>query len=167
MQRRRFLKTSAGAALAAGSLSGPALADANKFKWKMITTWPPNFPVFQLGVERFAKDVRQISSGRLTIQVYAGGELVPPFETFEAVSQGTAEMGHGASYYWAGKVPAAQFFCTVPFGMNAQQMNAWMYSGGGHDLWREVYSDFNLVPFPAGNTGMQMGGWFNKEINAV
>ena len=99
--------------------------------------------------------------------VFGGGELVPPLGVFDAVSSGTVEMGHGASYYWAGKVPAAQFFASVPFGLNAQSMNAWLYSGGGLKLWEEIYKPFNLKPFPAGNTGVQMGGWFNKEISSL
>ncbi|MEX2523773.1 MAG: TRAP transporter substrate-binding protein [Gammaproteobacteria bacterium] len=137
------------------------------FNWKMVTTWPANFPVFQEGAEKFAEDVRVMSNGRLNINVYAGGELVPALGVFDAVSQGTVEMGHGASYYWAGKVPEAQFFSAVPFGMSADGINAWLYHGGGLELWREVYAPFNLVPFPAGNTGMQMGGWFNKKIESL
>ncbi|MDH5326104.1 MAG: TRAP transporter substrate-binding protein [Gammaproteobacteria bacterium] len=144
-----------------------AAATAKTYEWKMVTTWPPNFPIFQEGVERFAKDVTTMSGGRLKIKVYAGGELVPPLETFAAVSQGTVQLGHGAGYYWAGKIPAAQFFTAVPFGMNAQGMNAWLYGGGGHKLWQELYAKHNLVPFPLGNTGVQMGGWFNKKINSV
>ncbi|WP_455207055.1 TRAP transporter substrate-binding protein [Kaarinaea lacus] len=145
-----------------------AAAPANKsYEWKMVTTWPPNFPIFQEGVERFASDVNTMSNGRLNIKVYAGGELVPPLQTFDAVSQGTVDIGHGAAYYWAGKIPAAQFFTAVPFGMNAQGMNAWLYAGGGWELWREVYAKHNLVPFPLGNTGVQMGGWFNKKIESV
>jgi TRAP-type mannitol/chloroaromatic compound transport system substrate-binding protein len=92
---------------------------------------------------------------------------VPPFEIFDAVSRGTAEMGHGAAYYWKGKSEAAQFFAAVPFGFTAQNMNAWLYHGGGMELWQEVYEPFGLVPTAAGNTGVQMGGWFNKEINTV
>ncbi|HSH70166.1 MAG TPA: TRAP transporter substrate-binding protein, partial [Deferrisomatales bacterium] len=107
------------------------------------------------------------SGGRLTIDVYAGGELVPPMGTFDAVSQGTVECGSGASYYWAGKEPATQWFAAVPFGLNAQGLNAWFYSGGGLQLWEEVYAPFNLVPRPSGNTGVQMGGWFNKEIKSI
>jgi len=137
------------------------------FKWKMVTTWAPNFPIFQEGVVQFAKDVEIMSGGRLKIQVFGGGELVPPLQTFEAVSQGTVEMGHGAAYYWAGKVPAAQFMSSVPFGMTAKGMNAWLYEGGGLALWRELYEPFNVVPFPAGNTNVQMGGWFNKKIESV
>lgn len=149
--------------------AGPAgpQAATQTYHWKMVTTWPPNFPIFQEGVERFAADLRKMSDGRLDIKVYAGGELVPPLQTFDAVSQGTVEMGHGAAYYWAGKVPAAQFFTAVPFGMNAQGMNAWFYGGGGMELWQELYAPYNLVPFPMGNTGVQMGGWFNKKIESV
>lgn len=137
------------------------------YNWKMVTTWPPNFPIFQEGVERFADDVKTMSNGRLNIKVYAGGELVPPLQTFDAVSQGTVEVGHGAGYYWAGKIPAAQFFTAVPFGMNAQGMNSWLYGGGGLQLYQEIYAPHGLVPFPMGNTGVQMGGWFNKKIESV
>jgi TRAP-type mannitol/chloroaromatic compound transport system substrate-binding protein len=137
------------------------------YNWKMVTTWPPGFPVLQEGAERFADNIRAMSNGRLDIKVYAGGELIPPLQTFDAVSQGTVEMGHGSAYYWAGKVPEAQFFSTVPFGMTARGMNAWLYHGGGLELWKEVYKPFHVIPFPLGNTGVQMGGWFNKEINSL
>lgn len=137
------------------------------FTWKMVTTWPPNFPVFQEGVEQLSKEVEMMSGGRLKIQVFAGGELVPALQAFDAVSQGSVQMGHGASYYWAGKVPAAQFMASVPFGMTAKGMNAWFYQGEGLKLWRELYLPFNVIPFPAGNTGVQMGGWFKKEINTI
>ncbi len=142
-------------------------APAKTYNWKIVTTWPPNFPIFQEGVQRFADDVKTISNGRLKIKVFAGGELVPALQVFDAVSQGTVEMGHGAGYYWAGKLPAAQFFTAVPFGMNAQGMNAWLSAGDGLTLWRELYQPHNLVPFPMGNTGVQMGGWFNKKIDSV
>ena len=147
--------------------SGPAIHSQKTYRWKMVTTWPPHFPVMGEGADFLAKWVDEMSGGRLNIQVYGGGELVPPLQAFDAVSQGSAEMGHGASYYWAGKVPAAQFFAAVPFGMNAQQMNAWLYGSDGLKLWEEVYADFNLVPMPVGNSGTQMGGWFNKEINSL
>ncbi len=141
---------------------------APTFQWKMVTTWPPNFPIFQEGVVQLAKDIETMSNGQLKIQVFAGGELVPPLQTFDAVSQGdTVQMGHGAAYYWAGKVPAAQFMSAVPFGMTAKGMNAWFYGGGGLELWRELYRPFNVIPFPAGNSGVQMGGWFNKKIESV
>ncbi len=178
--RRKFVKdVSANAVLGSGLLalsscskqSGdtafPNIQTNKSFKWEMITTWPPHFPVMGEGAERLAKWIEDMSGGQLKIHVYGGGELVPALEAFDAVSQGTAEMGHGASYYWAGKAAATQFFASVPFGMNAQQMNAWLYSGGGLELWEEVYSAFNLVPFPIGNSGVQMGGWFNKEINSI
>lgn len=140
---------------------------SKKYYWKMVTTWPANFPIFQEGAKKFAEDVKAMSNGRLTIQVFAGGELVPPLQVFDAVSQGTVEMGHGSAYYWAGKVPAAQFFSTVPFGMTARGMNAWLYAGGGLELWNELYEPFNLIAYPMGNTGVQMGGWFNKRIDSV
>lgn len=144
-----------------------AIDNSKTYNWKMVTTWPPGFPVLQEGAERFAKNIKAMSNGRLNIKVYAGGELIPALQTFDAVSQGTVEMGHGSAYYWAGKVPEAQFFSTVPFGMTARGMNAWLYHGGGLELWREVYKPFHVVPFPLGNTGVQMGGWFNKEINSL
>lgn len=148
--------------------SGDANADLSKtFKWKMVTTWPANFPIFQEGAEKFADDVREMSNGRLDVQVYAGGELVPALQVFDAVSQGQIEMGHGSPYYWAGKIPEAQFFSSVPFGMTAKGMNAWLYNGGGLELWNEIYKPFNLTAFPMGNTGVQMGGWFNKQINSL
>lgn len=178
IKRREFLKKGSAGALLGGSAlvfgcgseqagEAPAVQTRKKYQWRMVTTWPPHFPVMGEGAEMLAEWVDEMSEGRLKIQVYGGGELVPALEVFDAVSQGVTEMGHGVSYYWAGKVPAGQFFAAVPFGMNAQQMNAWLYSGGGADLWQEVYAPFNLVPFPAGNTGMQMGGWFNREINSV
>jgi len=147
--------------------SGPNIISHKTYTWKMVTTWPPNFPVLGEGCNLFAKWVEEMSGGRMKIQVFGGGELVPALEAFEAVSNGISEIGNGASYYWAGKVPEAQFFSTVPFGMNAQQMNAWINNGGGLKLWEDTYAPFNLRPVPAGNTGVQMGGWFNKEINSL
>ena len=141
--------------------------DEISLQWRMVTTWPPGFPIFQEAAEKFAGDVAIMSRNRLQIQVFAGGELVPALEVFDAVSQGVVEMGHGASYYWAGKVPAAQFFSTMPFGMNASDMAAWLYFGGGLELWRQVYKPFNVIPFPMGNTGAQMGGWFNSPIHSL
>jgi len=173
MDRRSFLKKSgivgaAAATAAATSISAPYVwAQGKTYNWKMVTTWPPEMPVLQTGAERFAKRVEEMSGGRIKIQVYAGGELVPPLGTFDAVSQGTVEVGSGASYYWAGKVPAAQWFSAVPFGFNPQGINAWFYSGGALQLWEEVYAPFNIVPRPQGNTGVQMGGWFNKKINSI
>lgn len=147
--------------------SGPNLITSKKYEWKMVTTWPPNFPILGEGCNLFAKWVEEMSGGRLKIKVFGGGELVPPLEAFDAVRSGAADIGHGAAYYWAGKAPATQFFASVPFGMNAQQLNAWLIGGGGMDLWRELYDQFNLVPMIGGNTGVQMGGWFNREINSL
>lgn len=192
MKRREFLAKSgivaAGAAAAVAGLAGcgqkkeepkaaaketteaaatPAMATQKTYEFKMVTTWPANFPVFQVGLDDFAKRVETATEGRIKIKVFAAGELVPAMETFESVSDGTVEMGSGAAYYWAGKLPAAQWFSAVPFGLNAQGMNAWFYSGGGLQLWEEAYAPFNLVPRPIGNTGVQMGGWFNKKINSM
>jgi TRAP-type mannitol/chloroaromatic compound transport system substrate-binding protein len=138
-----------------------------QFDWRMVTTWSPHFPVLGEGVDMFAKWLEELSDGRIKVHVYGGGELVPPLEAFEAVSLGAVELAHGAPYYWAGKVPSCQFFASVPFGMNAQQMQTWILRGGGIELWKEAYEPFNLIPFLGGCTGMQMGGWFNKEINSV
>lgn len=137
------------------------------YRWRMVTTWPKNFPGLGTGAETFARMVKEMSGGRLTIHVHGAGEIVPAMGVFDAVSSGSVEMGHSGAYYWRGKSPATQFFTTVPFGMNAQEMNSWLYHGGGLELWRELYEPFNLVPFPAGSTGVQMGGWFNKEIHSL
>ena len=145
----------------------PNIINRKTYNWKMVTTWPPNFPVVGEGCKLFAKWVKEMSQGEMDIQVYGGGELVPALEAFNTVRSGAAEMGSGAAYYWAGTVPAAQFFASVPFGMNAQQMNAWLISGGGMALWEECYAKYGLVPLPGGNTGVQMGGWFNREINSM
>ena len=137
------------------------------FQWKLVTTWPKNFPGLGTAPDNFAKNVERMSNGRLKIKVFGAGQLVPAFEVFDAVSQGTAQIGHGASYYWKGKVPASVFYTAVPFGLNAQEMNAWLQYGGGLELWRELYAPFNLIPFAGGNTGVQMAGWFNREINSI
>ena len=140
---------------------------AESYQWKMVTAWPKNFPGLGTAAERLAERVKVMSNGRLTIKVYAAGELVPPLEVFDAVSRGTAELGHGAAYYWKGKVPAAQFFTAVPFGLSTNEMNAWLSKGGGQALWEEAYAPFGVKPLAVGNTGMQMGGWYNKEINSL
>ncbi|NNF98978.1 MAG: ABC transporter substrate-binding protein [Desulfobacteraceae bacterium] len=183
MKRRDFIKktglAAAAAATAAAGLAGcgkkeeekpmeaPAVITRKTYEWKMVTTWPPNLPVLQTGAVRFAERVEAATGGQIKIKVFAGGELVPPLGVFDAVSEGTVEVGSGASYYWAGKAPAAQWFAAVPFGFNAQGINAWFYSGGGLELWEEVYAPFNVVPRPQGNTGVQMGGWFRKEMNTI
>ena len=137
------------------------------YEWRMVTTWPKNLPGMGIAPETMAKKIRTMSNGRLNIKVYGAGEIVPALEVFEAVSQGTVQMGHGAAYYWKGKVPIAQFFTALPFGLTAQEINGWLFHGGGMELWRELYAKYNLVPVAGGNTGVQMAGWFNKEINSA
>jgi len=169
MKRRDFIKKTGigAAAVAATAVNAPNVIAQKKYRWKMVTTWPPKLPVLQDGCERLAKRIGELSDGRLTIEVFAAGELVPPLESFQAVSDGTVEAGSGASYYWAGKTPAAQWFAAVPFGMNAQGLAAWFHGGDGLKLWEEVYAPFNLIPRPGGATGVQMGGWFNKKIESI
>ncbi len=147
--------------------TGGAMQEQQVYKWRLVTTWPKNLPGVGLVPERIAKLADTMSNGRLRITVYGAGEIVPALGIFDAVSLGNVEMGHGAAYYWKGKVPAAQFFATVPFGLTAQEMNGWLHYGGGLELWEELYANYNLVPFAAGNTGVQMAGWFNREINSL
>lgn len=180
--RRDFLKKGSIASLAAtAGLSALTSCSENtikekasisitsnkKYKWIMVTTWPPKFPVLGEGLEYMSEWIRVASAGRMDIKVMGAGELIPPLECFDAVSQGAAQMASGVAYYWAGKLPAAQFFAAIPFGMNAQQMNAWVTNGGGLKLWEDLYADYDLLPVPGGNTGVQMGGWFRKEIQSV
>tara|TARA_R110002096_G_scaffold29497_13_gene88816 strand:- start:12902 stop:14011 length:1110 start_codon:yes stop_codon:yes gene_type:complete len=176
MKRREFVGGIAAAAGLAGcsktsdtgqGACSDAGTQAGQFEWSCVTSWPPKFPGLGMAVENLAERLGRASGGRLKIKVYGGGELVPAFEVFDAVSRGAVEMGHDASYYHKGKVDAAQFFTAIPFGMSYMELNAWIYYGGGLELWRELYEPFNLVPFLCGNTGVQMGGWFNKEINSV
>ncbi|MCB1174365.1 MAG: TRAP transporter substrate-binding protein [Leptospiraceae bacterium] len=147
---------------------GPAIIKSQRqYQWTMVTTWPRNFPGLGTGANRLAERIQSMSGGQLQISVKAAGERVPALQVFDAVRSGTAELGHGAAYYWKGKLPAAQFFSAVPFGLNAQEMAAWMYHGGALKLWTELYADFGVVPLPCGNTGVQMGGWFKKEIHSA
>jgi len=147
--------------------SGPGAGSGERFEWKLVTTWPKNLPGLGTAPETFARLVGELSDGRLTVRVYGAGEIVPALGVFDAVSGGVTEMGHGASYYWKGKIPAAVFFTAVPFGMTAQEMNGWLHYGGGEALWRETYAPFGVVPFAGGSTGVQMAGWFNREINST
>ena len=152
---------------AAPGRAGQGGVSTQTFAWKMVTSWPKDYPGLGSGAEGFARRVEAMSGGRLRIQVYAAGELVPALEVFEAVSRGSAELGHSTPYYWKGKVPAAQFFTAVPFGLSTTEMNAWLQQGGGMALWQEAYAPHGIKPLVAGNTTMQMGGWFNKEINSL
>jgi len=143
------------------------LEPAQVYKWKLVTSWPKNFPGLGKGPETFATYVNEMSGGRLEVTVYGAGELVPGFEVFNAVANGSAEMGHAGAYYWKGKIPAAPIFSAIPFGMNVTEMNAWLHYGGGMELWRELYKPFGVIPFAGGSSGVQMAGWFKKEINSV
>lgn len=180
-QRRQFLKNSAliGGATITGlgfsacqktkkDLQTVQINTGKTFKWKGTATWPPNFPIFMPNLKSFARDIEILSGGKFKIKFYGAGEWVPALETFNAVHDGkNIQIGHSAAYYWSGKVPASPFFTTIPFGMTAQQLNAWLYYGGGLELWREIYAPYQIIPFPCGNTGVQMGGWFNKEIKTT
>ena len=161
----------AGLLTACGGTEQPSTAspvvEAKTFKWRMVTTWPKNLPGMGIAPENFAAMLDKMSNGRLQVTVYGAGEIVPALEVFEAVSLGSVEMGHGAAYYWKGKVPIAQFFTAVPFGLTAVEMNGWLSYGGGMELWRELYAQYDLVPLAGGNTGVQMAGWFNREINSL
>ncbi|WP_394131261.1 TRAP transporter substrate-binding protein [Shewanella maritima] len=141
-------------------------AQAPAIEWRLVTSWPKNLPGLGMAPERFAQLVKSMSNGRLVIHVYGAGEIMPALAVFDGVSSGTVEMGHSAPYYWKDKVPAVQFFSSIPFGMNAEQMNTWLHHGGGLELWQEVYAPFDVIPMAGGNTGMQMGGWFKKPINS-
>jgi TRAP-type mannitol/chloroaromatic compound transport system substrate-binding protein len=182
MDRRKFVKTAgiAGIAGTTGLLTAcgkqegtadcsneAAASPTETIEWKMVTTWPRDFPGLGTGASYLAKTIGEMSGGRLTVKVYGGNELVPPFEVFDAVQRGTAEMGHGGAYYWKGKIPASMFFSGVPFSMTASELMGWFYYGGGMDLYHEAYAPFGVIPYPAGSSGTQMGGWFNKEINSI
>lgn len=168
MERRRFLVKAGGvlvAAAATATLDAPNVIAQPKFQWRLSTTWTPAFDVLQGAAQRLAKLVDEMSGGRLKIQVFAGGELMPAFGCFDACQQGTIEAFMGAPYYWAGKEPGMQWFSAVPFGLNPDGMMGWYLHGDGLKLWEEVYSAFNLVPRPGPSTGPQMAGWFRRKIN--
>ena len=168
MKRRSFLTGAAagGAAGAASALAAPAIAQT-RLRWKLVTCWPRNFPGLGSGSQRIADSITAMSDGRLEVKVYGAGELVPAFEAFDAVRDGTAEMAHDPPYYWIAKHPATPFFCSVPGGLTAQEHAAWIYFGGGQALWDELYADFGLRAFLAGSGGCNVGGWFQKEINSL
>lgn len=183
MKRRDFVKGAAVAAAGAGALAlaacgnkdetkdgtspaAPAISKAKR-ELKMVTTWPKNFPGLGTGAQTLADNITAMSDGSLTVKLYAAGELVPPMESFSTVSGGGADMYHGAEYYWQGQHKAFNFFTAVPFGLTANEMDAWLNFGGGQELWDELSAKFNLKCFAAGNTGVQMGGWFNKELKTV
>ncbi len=168
MDRRSFIKRAGvlGVGASAATLAAPALAQ-DKITWRMVTTWPKNFPGLGVGAQRLADRITAASGGRLTIQVYSAGELVPPLQSLDAVIDGTAEMSHGAAYYWQNKSPALSFFTGVPYGMTTSELTAWVRYMGGQEIWDEIYDQFGVQGFLSGNTGTQAGGWFRDELKSV
>jgi len=168
MDRRSFIKRGGaiGVGAAASALATPAIAQGN-ITWRMVTTWPKNFPGLGVGAQRLADRITAASGGRLTVQVFSGGELVPPLQSLDAVIDGTAEMSHGAAYYWQNKSTALSFFTGVPFGMTSRELTAWIRFMGGQELWDEVYDQFGVQGFLSGDTGTQAGGWFKNEITGL
>lgn len=160
--RRRLL-----AAGMASALAAPSVARAATQSWRMVTSWPRRLPGPGMSAERIAERIAQLSGGRIRITVNAAGEVTPAFEVLDAVGNGVAEMGHTASFYWQGKIPAAPFFTTVPFGLTPGEHVAWIEAGGGQALWDEIYAPLGVKPFMGGNTGVCMGGWFRREIHSL
>jgi TRAP-type mannitol/chloroaromatic compound transport system substrate-binding protein len=168
MQRRSFASSAlAGAALATG-LAAPAIVRAQtKLRWRLTSSWPKNLDTIYAGAEQVARRVKEATNGAWEISVHAPSELVPAFGALDAVQQGTVEAAHTASVFFFGKDPTFALDGQIPFGMNSRQMTAWMKDGEGLPLLREFYRDFNIVNFPCGNTGTQMGGFFRKEIKSL
>jgi TRAP-type mannitol/chloroaromatic compound transport system substrate-binding protein len=167
MKRRQFLKA-AGLVAAAGAVAKPAIAQSMpELKWRLTSSFPKSLDTIYGAAEIFAKAVAEATDNKFQIQVFAGGEIVAPLLALDTVQKGGVEMCHSASYYYFGKDPTFAFGTAVPFGLNSRMENAWMYAGGGMELMNEFYKKFNVIGFPAGNTGCQMGGWFRKEINQV
>ena len=168
MDRRSVLRRTltAGAAAGAASLAAPAFSQG-KIEWRMVTTWPKNFPGLGVGAENLARRINAMSGGRLTIKVYSAGEMVPALQALDAVINGTAEMSHGAAYYWQNKNVGLSFFTGVPYGMTSREHSAWVRFLGGQQIWDEIYDQFGVQGFLSGDTGTQAGGWFRKEIKTV
>ncbi|WP_011582132.1 MULTISPECIES: TRAP transporter substrate-binding protein [Chelativorans] len=168
MDRRSFIKKAglAGVGVGATALATPAISQGNQ-TWRMVTTWPKNFPGLGVGAQRLADRITAASGGRLTIQVYAAGELVPPLQSLDAVIDGSAEMSHGAAYYWQNKSQGLSFFTGVPYGMTSRELTAWVRYLGGQDIWDEIYDQFGVQGFLSGDTGTQAGGWFRNELTSV
>ena len=165
MNRRRFLETAA-----LGLAAVPAIAQSAtraQVQWRMTSSFPKSLDAIYGGAELISRRIAAATDGNFRIQVFAAGELVPGLQVLDAVQNGTVECGHTASYYYVGKDPTFAFDTAIPFGLNTRQQNAWMYHGGGLDLMRELFKDYNIRPMPAGSTGAQMGGWFRKEIKTV
>ena len=169
MDRRSFITKAglAGAgAVAASTLAAPAIAQGNQ-TWRMVTAWPKNFPGLGVGAQRLADRITAASGGRLTIQVYAAGELVPGLQALDAVIDGSAEMSHGAAYYWQNKSQGLNFITGVPFGMTSRELSTWIRYLGGQEVWDKIYDQFGIRGFLSGDTGTQAGGWFRNELTGV
>lgn len=167
MKRRSFLAGVGLTGLAAATLPAPAIAQRKRPPLKMVTTWPKNYPGLGVSAERLATRIRDMTDGEIDIKVFAANELVPALESFDAVSSGAADIYHGAEYYWQGKSKAYNFFTAVPFGMTAAEINAWIYHGGGQELWDELAAGFKIKPFMCANTGVQLPGWYRNEIKSL
>jgi TRAP-type mannitol/chloroaromatic compound transport system substrate-binding protein len=157
----------AAAAVTITSLSMPAFAADRVYKLKMAETWSSNFPIFGDAPRNMASIAEKMSNGRLKITIDSANKHKAPLGVFDMVRSGQYDMGHSASYYWKGKVPNTLYFTTMPFGMTTPEQYGWFYEGDGMELMQKVYQPFGLLSFPGGNTGNQMGGWFQKEINSL
>ena len=164
MKRREFIKAAGYTAAGTALLGAPYVHAEKKHELTMALCWPKKLPGIGTGAVYLARTIEKMSGGRISIKIYGAGELVAPFEVFDAVAEGKAQIGWGTSYYWKSKNEAFSFFSAIPFGLNSHEMLTWLQFGGGQKLMDELYGQYNLKPFPAGNTGVQMGGWFNKEI---
>ncbi len=169
MERRKFLKGAGAGLAAAGALAAPAVhaQQSPQIKWRLASSFPKSLDTIYGAAEVVSKHVAAATGGKFQIQIFSGGEIVPPFGVLDAVKDGTVEIGHSASYYYVGKDPTFAFDTAIPFGLNSRQQTAWMFEGGGLDLMRDFFKDYNIVNYPCGNTGAQMGGWFRKEIKTV
>ena len=166
MDRRSLIKNAGIAGvLAAGA--APAVHAQAALRWRLTSAFPKALDTIYGAAETFSRKVKELSGGKFEISVHAAGELVPTPGLVDAVQNGTVEMGHTAPYYYFGKDETFALGCAIPFGLNSRQMTAWQYDGNGLKLMREFYSNYNIVSFPMGNTGAQMGGWFRKEIKTV
>jgi TRAP-type mannitol/chloroaromatic compound transport system substrate-binding protein len=175
MERREFLRLGLPVATALAGLacarrqSAPAAHASSTVtvRWRLATSWPPNLPVFDHAPHRLAELLSAMSGGRFILEVDPATKHKAPFGVFDLVRNGTYDMAHTAAYYWKGKDPAMALLTTVPFGMNVWEQYAWFYYGGGLELMEKAFRPHGLLSFPAGNTGVQMGGWFRKEIRSV
>ncbi|MDA8006651.1 MAG: TRAP transporter substrate-binding protein [Gammaproteobacteria bacterium] len=179
MKRRDLLIGAVGGVVVGGAATGVVTSQRggqgargpgiikDRIEVAMVSTWPRDFPGLGTGAQRFAERVGEMSDGRIVVEYFAGGERVKPFDSFDEVASGNAQMYHAADYYWKGKHPSWAYFTAVPFGLTYTEMNAWIRFGGGQELWDELAAESNLKGLMCGNTGVQMGGWFRKEMNSA